>query len=89
LLIHGGVGTILKEKITPARENDYLQTLERAVLAGEEILKANGTAVEAVEASVLVMEDSPLFNAGKGSVSRTIPFPRPGSNKNLSIRLII
>ncbi len=68
LLIHGGVGTILKENITPAKEKAYLQALEQAVLAGEEILKANSTAVEAVEAAVKVMEDSPLFNAGKGSV---------------------
>ena len=68
LLIHGGVGTIVKENMTPSKEQAYLQTLEQAVLAGEEILKASGTAVEAVEAAVLVMEDSPLFNAGKGSV---------------------
>jgi len=68
LLIHGGVGTILKENITPAKEKAYLQALEQAVLAGEEILKANKTAVEAVEAAVKVMEDSRLFNAGKGSV---------------------
>ena len=68
LLIHGGVGTILKENITPAKEKAYLQALEQAVRAGEEILKANSTAVEAVEAAVKVMEDSPLFNAGKGSV---------------------
>jgi len=68
LLIHGGVGTILKENMTPRKEKAYLQALEQAVLAGEEILIANRTAVEAVEAAIKVMEDSPLFNAGKGSV---------------------
>lgn len=68
LLIHGGVGTILKESMTPEREAAYLQTLERALVAGEQILRSKGIAVEAVEAAVRVMEDSPLFNAGKGSV---------------------
>jgi len=68
LLIHGGVGTILKENMTPRKEKAYLQALEQAVVAGEKILIANRTAVEAVEAAIKVMEDSPLFNAGKGSV---------------------
>lgn len=68
LVIHGGVGTILKENMTPEKEEAYLQTLEQALVAGEQILQSEGTAIEAVEAAVLVMEDSPLFNAGKGSV---------------------
>lgn len=62
------MGTILKENMTPRKEKAYLQALEQAVLTGEEILIANRTAVEAVEATIKVMEDSPLFNAGKGSV---------------------
>ena len=76
LLIHGGAGTILKENMTPAKEKFYLQTLEQALLAGEKILKANGTAVDAVEAAVVIMEDSPLLNAGKGSV-----FTHDGKNE--------
>jgi|AntRauTorcE11898_2_1112593.scaffolds.fasta_scaffold01185_3 beta-aspartyl-peptidase (threonine type) len=76
LLIHGGVGTILKENMTPAKEEDYLQTLEQALKAGGEILKNGGTAVEAVEGAVIVLENSPLFNAGKGSV-----FTHDGKNE--------
>lgn len=76
LLIHGGVGTIIKENMTPTKENAYLKTLEQALLAGEKILKNNGTAIQAVEAAVIVMENSPLFNAGKGSV-----FTHEGKNE--------
>lgn len=76
LLIHGGVGTILKENMTPEKEKAYLQALEQALLAGEKLLKAGRSAVDAVEAAVAVMEDSPLFNAGKGAV-----FTHDGKNE--------
>ncbi|NQY11709.1 MAG: isoaspartyl peptidase/L-asparaginase [Flavobacteriales bacterium] len=68
LLIHGGVGTILKENMTAEKEAAYLKTLTKSLEAGEDILKNNGSAVKAVEAAVAVLEDSPLFNAGKGAV---------------------
>jgi beta-aspartyl-peptidase (threonine type) len=68
LVIHGGSGTILKEKMSASREQNYLRTLENALQAGEKMLQAGKSAVDAVEAAIQTMEDSPLFNAGKGSV---------------------
>lgn len=68
IVIHGGAGTILKEYMTPERENAYKEKLKEALDAGYEILKKNGSSIDAVEKAVMVLEDSPLFNAGKGSV---------------------
>jgi len=68
LVIHGGAGTILKENLTTEQEDEYYQALQKALAAGENVLKENGTAMEAVMKAVMSMEDSPLFNAGKGSV---------------------
>jgi len=68
LVIHGGTGTILKENMTPEQDAEYTQALQKALKAGEEILKSKGTAMDAVLKAVTTMEDSPLFNAGKGAV---------------------
>src|SRR4051812_42016905 len=68
LAIHGGAGTIDPARITPAIEVDLRAGLQRAVEAGHRVLKDGGSGLDAVVASVLVMEDDPLFNAGKGSV---------------------
>ena len=68
LVIHGGVGTILQENMSAEKEKAYELSLEAALKAGEEILERKGSALQAVEAALRVMEDSPLFNAGKGSV---------------------
>ena len=68
LAIHGGAGTIAQSKITPQIERDLRAGLQRALQAGYEILKDSGSSLDAVVASVRVMEDDPLFNAGKGSV---------------------
>ncbi len=76
LVIHGGAGTILKEKMTPERERDYRDKLTEALLAGHKVLKSGGTGMDAVEAAIKVMEDSPLFNAGKGAV-----FTAAGTNE--------
>lgn len=68
IVIHGGAGTIRKENMTPAREADYRAIMNRALDKGEEILKNGGSSLEAVEKTIMIMEDSPLFNAGKGAV---------------------
>lgn len=68
LAIHGGTGAILRENMTSAQEAAYREILETALRTGEAILRAKGSAVDAVDAAVQVMEDSDLFNAGKGSV---------------------
>lgn len=68
IVIHGGAGTILKENMTPELEKAYEEKLEEAIRAGYDILNNGGSSTKAVEASIHVMENSPLFNAGKGAV---------------------
>ena len=68
IVVHGGAGTILKENMTDEIEKAYKQKLEEALNIGYSILKQNGTSIEAVEATIKILEDSELFNAGKGSV---------------------
>ena len=68
IVIHGGAGKIDRKTLSPAREKEYHTALTRSLKAGHAILKKGGSALEAVEAAIVVMEDSPLFNAGKGAV---------------------
>ena len=68
IVIHGGAGTILKENMTPELEQAYHTTLAEAIAVGHTILKEGGSSQEAVEKTIQLMEDSPLFNAGKGAV---------------------
>ncbi len=68
LAIHGGAGTILKENMTPEQEAAYQAKLGEALDAGVAVLEKGGQALDAVQAAIVVMEDSPLFNAGKGAV---------------------
>ncbi|SFN52622.1 MULTISPECIES: isoaspartyl peptidase/L-asparaginase family protein [Bizionia] len=68
IAIHGGAGTLVKGMMTPELELKYKQALKVALEAGYTILETGGTAVNAVEEAVMVLENSPLFNAGKGSV---------------------
>jgi beta-aspartyl-peptidase (threonine type) len=68
IAIHGGAGTLVKGLMTPELEAQYKMALTQALEAGYDILKASGTALNAVEAAVKKLEDTPLFNAGKGSV---------------------
>ena len=72
LVIHGGAGTIKKENMTPEMEAAYKAKLQEALDAGYEVLSTGGTSVEAVRSAINVMEDSPLFNAGKGAVFNSI-----------------
>lgn len=68
LVIHGGAGTILKKNLTPELEAQYKETLAEAAEKGYEILKNGGTSLDAVEQTIHILENSPLFNAGKGAV---------------------
>ena len=76
LVIHGGAGTILKSQMTPEKEKAYIDALNEALEKGSAILSKGGSALDAVEASVRVLEDNPLFNAGKGAV-----FTNEGKNE--------
>ena len=68
LVIHGGAGTILKKNMTPEKEAAYREKLEEAIRVGYAILKEGGSSLDAVQKTINVMEDSPLFNSGKGAV---------------------
>jgi len=68
IAIHGGAGTLVKGLMTTELEMQYKEALDRALLAGHEVLQTRGTALDAVETAVKLLEDSPLFNAGKGAV---------------------
>ncbi len=76
IAIHGGAGTILKEKMTDEREAAYREGLQQSIDAGYKVLDEGGSALDATQAAVNVMEDSPLFNAGKGAV-----FTHEGDNE--------
>jgi len=68
IVIHGGAGTILKENMTDSLEMAYRIILEKAIRTGHKILEQGGSSLEAVTATINIMEDSPLFNSGKGAV---------------------
>jgi L-asparaginase / beta-aspartyl-peptidase len=68
IVIHGGAGTIDKAQMTPQRETAYRTALTEALDAGYAILRRGGTSLDAVTVAVSLLEDSPLFNAGKGAV---------------------
>lgn len=68
IVIHGGAGTIIKENMSSEMEQAYREKLAEAVATGHAILKAGGTSQDAVEQTIHVMENSPLFNSGKGAV---------------------
>jgi len=68
IIIHGGAGTILKKNMSDEKEVEYKAKLEEAIKVGHAILKNGGTSQDAVLRTIQVMEESPLFNAGKGAV---------------------
>jgi L-asparaginase / beta-aspartyl-peptidase len=68
IAIHGGAGTILKEDMTPELEKAYIDALNDALEAGYAVLQRGGSAVNAVKAACILLEDNVLFNAGRGSV---------------------
>ena len=68
LAIHGGAGTILKSEMNSSKEELYKNGLEEALNNGFEILENKGSAIDAVVLAVEILENNPLFNAGKGAV---------------------
>jgi beta-aspartyl-peptidase (threonine type) len=76
LAVHGGAGTILKSLMTKELEKEYRDGLKKSLETGWQILLKNGSALDAVEASVVELENFPLFNAGRGSV-----FTNEGKNE--------
>ena len=67
LVIHGGAG-IARKDLPPEKEAACRKVLEEALNAGHEVLRAGGTSLDAVQSAIVVLEDSPLFNAGRGAV---------------------
>ena len=76
LVIHGGAGAIRRDRLKPERERVFIQTLSQSLCEGYAVLAAGGSSVDAVIAAIVVMEDSPVFNAGKGAV-----FSHEGQNE--------
>lgn len=76
IVLHGGAGVITREKMTPELDKQYRAALQEAMNTGIKILSEGGSALEAVEKTIRIMEDNPLFNAGKGAV-----FTHEGKNE--------
>jgi beta-aspartyl-peptidase (threonine type) len=68
IAVHGGAGTMSRADLTPELEAEIRAALDAAIDAGDAVLRAGGPALDAVSAAVVVLEDSPHFNAGKGAV---------------------
>jgi len=68
IVIHGGAGVIKKENMTDSLQKAYEEKLQEAIDVGHKILSEGGTAIEAVQRTINIMENSPLFNSGKGAV---------------------
>lgn len=68
IVIHGGAGHFDSESYTPEQEAEYERNLNAAIDAGKAVLSAGGTSSDAVETAIVILEDCPLFNAGKGAV---------------------
>lgn len=76
MVIHGGAGTIDKSTMTPEKEKEYTEALTAALQAGYDKIQEGSSSLDAVQAAINVMENSPLFNAGKGAV-----FTHDGKNE--------
>ena len=75
-MLHGGAGVITRGSLTPEKEKLYRADLEKAVLAGYKALQSGKSSLDAIEVAIKILEDSPLFNAGKGAV-----FTNEGKNE--------
>lgn len=68
LVIHGGAGVMDRKDLSSEMQSAYIEVLNKALQVGDSILAGGGTCMDAVEKSIVILEDSPLFNAGKGAV---------------------
>lgn len=68
IVIHGGAGSMSKDRFTPEKEEEITKALNDALTIGENILKNGGDAIDAVEKTINFLENNPNFNAGKGAV---------------------
>jgi beta-aspartyl-peptidase (threonine type) len=68
IVVHGGAGVIEREDLSPEQETAYRAAMNRAIQAGAAVLTKGGSALDAVETTIELMEDDPLFNAGRGAV---------------------
>ncbi|WP_332770689.1 isoaspartyl peptidase/L-asparaginase family protein [Phenylobacterium sp.] len=68
IAVHGGAGTIERRQLRPEQESAYRAALARVAEAGGAVLRAGGSALDAIEAAIHLLEDDPLFNAGRGAV---------------------
>lgn len=68
IVIHGGAGVMDQRSMTPEIQDEYIKVLNRVLQVGDSVLLHGGTCMDAVEQAIVIMEDSPLFNAGKGAV---------------------
>ncbi len=76
LVVHGGAGYINQKTFSEEKKNQYISKLKEAIDKGSSVLSNGGTALDAVETVINILEDSPLFNAGKGAV-----FTAEGTNE--------
>ncbi len=76
IVVHGGAGVIERSQLGPEGDKAYREGLKQAVEAGTAVLDKGGSALDAVEAAIHVLEDDPHFNAGRGAV-----FSREGKNE--------
>lgn len=76
IAIHGGAGAITRSSMSPEKEQEYLKALTSIITAGQNILASGGSALDAVTEAVRLLEENPLFNAGKGAV-----FTHTGTNE--------
>lgn len=68
IVLHGGAGVIERKSMDPKTEAAYRESLQAALQAGADVLDKGGSSVDAVETAIRMMEDDPLFNAGRGAV---------------------
>ena len=67
IVVHGGAGVIERSRLKPEQERAYRAALAHATQVGANIVEKGGSALDAIEAAICLLEDDPLFNAGRGA----------------------